>query len=384
LSRQDSSDPAVRERVYQSSRNALAKMIAASGATEPAAINARRSALENSINRIEAGFRQSQVSRPAETLVRPPVRPASPVPSARGTFLTNPAPAQPAAQVRTVATPAPPKVASLSSGAAAAQGPVKPVQAPATIARRDREPDFGGPEPAFDNPEVGFDLDESDRPVYRRESGALRRVVPVLLILAVLAVAGWLIYSLVNTLIRDVSNAESARPATAEEAGDQVAEGNVIVILSPTDTSALQLEGRGTAEIVNQSNVDMIRLVSVRAENRKSDPADPILLEIGEGAVSSLAGKKATVEILAKSGTSNPATFAIGCDFAGTEACGRKRFRVGIQPEAIVFTVPFPAEPANGSEYYLTLSTDVTSTASLSSKGDPVDIGYARLKIAAQ
>ena len=56
LARQDASDPVVRQKVYQSSRNALAKMIAAAGASEPAAINEQRNALENSINRIEAGF----------------------------------------------------------------------------------------------------------------------------------------------------------------------------------------------------------------------------------------------------------------------------------------------------------------------------------------
>jgi hypothetical protein len=75
-----------------------------------------------------------------------------------------------------------------------------------------------------------------------------------------------------------------------------------------------------------------------------------------------------------------PATFAVGCDFNGADACGRKRFRVDQQPEDVVFTATFPDDAANGGKYFLAISTDVTSDSSVSSEGDPVDIISARLR----
>ncbi len=248
------------------------------------------------------------------------------------------------------------------------------------------EPDFALEAPQDDQylPEVGFDIESDDRPVYRRQSGSLRRLLPIALVLVVLALGGWLVYTAVTVVIGAITTAQAPQPAGTGDVGEAPADANseFITVLSPTDTASLQTDGRGIAEIVNQSNIDMIRLTSVRPDDKKNDPAEPILLEIGEGTISRIAGKRVTVEIQAKSGSSSPATFAIGCDFAGEDACGRKRFRVGLQPEAIVFTVTMPQSLAQGGKAYLTLSTDVTSTASLSAKGDPVDIGYAKLRFA--
>lgn len=338
-------------------------MIAAAGASEPAAINEQRNALENSINRIEAGF------GPPPQVIAPP-RPAAP------TVQQKHPPVQP------VSAPQQGAVAPDPQGQAARQ--------PAPSGRPD--PAFAAPRgPASPvegeyYPEVGFELESDDRPVYRRQSNILRRVVPILLLVAVLGLAGWLTFSLVNMLLNGGSQtAQGANPSPAE--GGEAPAGSAadfITVLSPTDTSALQTDGRGTAEIINQANNDMIRLVSVRAQGKADTPAEPILLEIAAGTLSQVAGKKMTVEIQAKSGSSSPATFAIGCDFDGQDACGRKRFRVGLQPEAIVFTVSFPQTLAQGGKAYLTLNTDVTSTATQSLEGDPVDIGYARLRFAKQ
>ena len=56
LARQNDADPAIREKVYQSSRKALARMIASAGVQPPDVINRQRAALEESIRRIEAGL----------------------------------------------------------------------------------------------------------------------------------------------------------------------------------------------------------------------------------------------------------------------------------------------------------------------------------------
>ena len=70
------------------------------------------------------------------------------------------------------------------------------------------------------------------------------------------------------------------------------------------------------------------------------------------------------------------------CDFGGLGECGRKRFRVGLQPEAVIFTIRIPAELSKGRRGFLAINTDVTSAAALTGKGAQVDIVYARLRAA--
>ena len=53
----------------------------------------------------------------------------------------------------------------------------------------------------------------------------------------------------------------------------------------------LAIEGRGTAQIVNQSNMEMIRLTSVRPEGKRSEQAEPILITLSEGVVAAAQGK---------------------------------------------------------------------------------------------
>ena len=368
LASQDSTNPAIRQKVYQSSRNALAKLIAAAGPQPIAIINDRRTALENSINRIEAGF----------------VVPASELPHS-----AQPGIAQPQVPLAPVVEKAASQHA-ISSGRLVQPAPdqVRSQLAPKTLHRQKPElaDDLAYADGVETAPASEFEIFSDDRPVYQRRSGTLLRILPVLLLIAVLAGAAWLAFSLVNTLVNNNKLSTPAKQPVSEDSGGQADDANsvFVTLLSPTDTSALQVNGRGKADIVNQANIDMIRVVSVRSQSKPSDPAEPILIEIASGALSKVAGKRVTVEIQAKSGSENPATFAIGCDFAGQDACGRKRFRVGLQPEAIVFTVSFPLEIAAGAKAYLTLSTDVTSSSGTALEGDAIDIGYARLRFPKQ
>ncbi len=357
LARQNIADPAVRQKVYQSSRNALARMIAAAGPQPPAVINEQRVALENSISRIEAGFSL------------PPSQPA-PVPP--------PAPAQRPAAARVAAPPAAPVGRREPEFVPPPPEAGEDADYPAHDPDMDYEPgrDAEGYAEGDD-----FAVSADDAPVYRR-TGGMRRVLPMLLLLIVLAGAGWLTYSLVSTLMEGAgSQAPTATaPAGTEGQPAQDADFVYISVLSPQDTTALQLEGRGTAQIVNQSNMEMIRLTSVRPEGKRSEQAEPILITLSEGVLSQVAGKNVTVEIQAKSGSTEPATFSIRCDFNGEEACGRKRFPAGPQPGTIIFTVPFPADPQPGAKYNLMINTDVAQTSGPSAQGDPIDIISARLR----
>ncbi|MEC9342594.1 MAG: hypothetical protein VYD64_01990 [Pseudomonadota bacterium] len=389
LARQNDADPAIREKVYQSSRKALARMIGASGAQPPEVITRQQTALEASIRRIEAEYlARTPLRRPAEPRTAPAPRREAAAPPLHG-----------------------PGVRGQGEGLRAGDEGVRGArQRPQSMFPELDTPDFAdayGDSPEmpdiphaaqYDEPGIGrgrarrargyeghdYDADDS-------ESTALRRIIAVLALIAILGVIGWLGYSLVTSVMGVLGSAQSEPPpAVTEPRNADLAERDVIAedssyitILSPTDTTALEIAGRGKAEIVSQSNLEMIRLVSLRNAGGLDEPAPPILIELGEGVLPRIAGKRITVEILAKSGSTGPASFAVGCAFDGLDPCGRKRFRVGIQPEAIVFTIDVDPGLATAESATLMISTDITSTAPLTGEGDAIDIVYARLRLPA-
>lgn len=347
LARQNAPDPAVRQRVYESSRRALARMTAAAGMQAPEVIARQHEALENAILGIEEEYMLAEMQEAEEAASR------------------DNAPSWIGRQSRT------------------GQG------ADARLATREEH---------FDYPEDAGLPDENplaaDEPQYAEEEYApgnldvlprrrssFSQAVGVLAVVVAVAVAGWAVYALYASMTTDKS-AVSGQTDGAGKAQRDLADGaTYITILSPAETAALDTAGRGKADIVNQSNIEMIRLVSLRAENRRGEPALPILLAIAPGVLSQIAGNRVTIEILAKSGSSGPVGFAIGCEFGGEDICGRKRFRVGIQPEAIVFTMNVKPEMATAAKAFLSINTDITSAAQQTGEGDPVDILYARLRL---
>lgn len=367
LARQNDADPAIREKVYQSSRKALARMIASAGVQPPDVINRQRAALEESIRRIEAGY-GSRVA---------PRRPASD---------PNPAPprARPAAP-QNLATGVPPGAERIV---------VPPREGGPELPRVQVSSPPHNPvrhEPAYvdsDGGEYYRDDDyqyEGDEP----ESTLFRRIIAILALVAILGVIGWLGFSLASSLLGSWQSSSSSTPApsveTTREADpatqDEATDASYITILSPSDTTALETAGRGRAEIVSQSNLEMVRLVSLRPAGAREQPAPPILIRLQEGVLPRIAGNRVTVEILAKSGSTGPANFSVGCDIGGQDLCGRKRFRIGIQPEAIVFTINIGPDLARASSAYLAISTDISQDAELTGEGDPLDLLYARLRL---
>ncbi|GIL02226.1 MAG: hypothetical protein BroJett030_21250 [Alphaproteobacteria bacterium] len=380
LARQDDSDPAIREKIYQSSRRALAKMIAGAGVQPPEIINRQRMALEQAIERIEAGYRR--------------VSPPRPIAESRPTGERGPAPA-PAEPPFEQAAPAPRGEPPMDRHAAERRMPSP--QMPEHYDPRFDPAVSIGPE-AGPGVGVGHDADRFDRDWGADEAGLdqtmsrTRRIIAFAALAVILAVVGWLIYVLVVTLtgLSRPSTGEAPPPSTrnapatpAEQSAEQPVEQNatVITLLSAADTSALETAGRGTAEIVSQSNVEMIRLTSLRPEANRNVPAEPILLQLSRGVMEQIAGKRTTVEIMAKSGTNGPAEFLVDCEFAGEAVCGRKRFKAGIQAEPFLFEIDTPRQLADGEVAYLTISTDVSDIASETGQGDPIDIRYVQLRV---
>ncbi|MBL4726787.1 MAG: hypothetical protein JKY83_08990 [Rhizobiaceae bacterium] len=205
-------------------------------------------------------------------------------------------------------------------------------------------------------------------------------------LLAIIALVVYVSYLLVLALIdkntgdqpqnREISRVSALNPVD----GDAPNPNQYITLLEPNNPSTIVTDGAGQVKIVNGVDSTVLRIVSLRSNFDKSLPAKPILLEILPGIISQIRGKKITVEIHAKSGSSGPATFSVECMFGEIGSCGRKRFRVGLQSEAVVFSIDVKDENP-GKKAYLAIRTDIASSANLSGRGDILDIISVRLRI---
>lgn len=172
-----------------------------------------------------------------------------------------------------------------------------------------------------------------------------------------------------------------SKPAQNPNApSNQATSAEYVTILQPGDLSAMITAGRGKAEIVTELNLEMIRLSSVRDDQDRSQPAKPILLRLKPGVLEQISGKNVTFEIYGKSASSSPAQFTVKCQFGALGSCGRKRFRVGLQPEASIFAFDLGVVTDLNMKAYIAISTDTTAAAAATGKGDAIDIVYARLR----
>ncbi|PCI05900.1 MAG: hypothetical protein COB78_04815 [Hyphomicrobiales bacterium] len=359
LFKQDSSNPAIREQIYQSSRAALLRMIERKGDVSPAVAERQQGILEQSILKIENEF------------LAPPSS-ASPV---QAEYLVASSP------------PAPPPVVPVEN----VVRQEVPLVSPEPVISTDREvapQPVAAPEPVSQYADEEFEVSDHEPDLTSRYKTRRRviKFVGFIGLLAVVALVAYVSYLLVLALIdkntgdqpqnREVNRVSALNPVDGENPNPS----QYITLLEPNDPSTIVTDGAGQARIVNDVEATVLRIVSLRANFDKSQPAKPILLEILPGILSQIRGKKITVEILAKSGSSGPATFSVECMFGEIGSCGRKRFRVGLQPEAVVFSIDVKGENL-GEKAYLAIRTDIASSANLSGRGDVLDIISARLRI---
>lgn len=480
LASQDATDPATRQRIYQSSRNALARMLEKTGNTGDEAVRVQFGRLEQSISNIEAEYAPAVEQAPAQLAptvsdpvpapepARAPV-PETPAPSPSpvpGNEIANPhaVPAQeaPIAQPDPVAAPspapepsvglprdyepaplfppvdqppiapstpeavvpqdqAPAQTAPLHSQApsempapqpAAMQSPepvfepaapteLQPSTPPRDAAAPDTTNAYGSPAdprmPKHPEPYLGDTLQEqpvisgaqqatadeiaADRPTppsYRRKNPILRRIWPIVIAIAVVMVILWILYALFASRPAETGAGADARVGEATQAENGA---TLITLLQPTDLSALVTAGRGSAALVTEQQQQMLRLKSIRQGGSTENNAEPILLELERGVLRQIEGKAVTVEFLAKSGGTGPAQFAIQCDIGGDSVCGRKRFRVGLQPERILFSLDLRDGFSAEERAFLAINTDITDAADTTGDGDEIDIIHVRLRL---
>jgi len=181
-----------------------------------------------------------------------------------------------------------------------------------------------------------------------------------------------------GTLLGNNDSGPKLNPNSVSQHADSE---NYITVINANDLSSLNTAGSGKAQIVNQLNSNMIRVNSVRDALNRVEPASPMLIRLKPGVLKQISGKRVTVEIFAKSGGSDSAHFAVGCEFGNLTECGRKRFLAGSQPNASVFAFQMDEVTDINQDMFITLSTDTTSEAAVTGKGDILDIVYIRLAV---
>ncbi|MEO0329754.1 MAG: hypothetical protein AAF217_14290 [Pseudomonadota bacterium] len=268
------------------------------------------------------------------------------------------------------------------------QAQVRPIQQsqpiePAPIIARSPQP--AEPLPPLGSPSSAdeFEFSETENlPLeFSRRRKFQKRLMTTLGILIILVLCAWAAFYLYNALLNGtlLSNSGPSDELLADTSNG--GPGDYLTIVEPGDLSALITAGRGQAQIVDELNTSMIRLVSVRDENNRSEGAKPILMKLRPGILEQISGKNVTFEIYAKSGTSGPAQFTITCLFKNSGNCGRKRFRVGIQPEASIFAVEFKNITNTNQNIFIAINTDTTRNATVTGRGDVLDVIYARLRV---
>ncbi len=249
--------------------------------------------------------------------------------------------------------------------------PVEPYLGDVTPQSRE-EPSYTG----LDDQDIAADRELP--PTYKRKHPLLRRIWAILLAIAVVLVILWIMYALLAT--RDTNGSQTGQAANGETS--QAEDGSTfITLLQPTDLSALVTAGRGSADLITEQKSQMLRLKSIRQDGSTAANAEPILLELERGVLRQIEGKEVTVEFYAKSGGTGPAQFAVQCDIGGDSVCGRKRFRVGLQPERILFSLDLKDGFSTDDRAYLAINTDITNAAETTGAGDEIDIIHVRLRL---
>lgn len=430
LASQDASSAQVRQVIYQSSRNALQKIIDNNRSLTVEAVMEQKRKLEQSIDEIEAEYNPpapaAVVEAPAETetqvfeepaivnnqpdefivprIVEEPAAPQAVAPNPAKPIEQNPDPLHEIQQILESTTPkapqsqaveslnlAPEPVANVQPEVQAVQpvASAPPQAEPARVAQPQipqDEIDLQLQDTALgaqQQPEAYFQEEENMPLGFSKRRKKQKRVLWTIIILMVLGLLAWIGYIVFNNMVNGtlLGNTDNGPKINPNSISSQADSENYITVINANDLSSLNTAESGKAQIVNQLNSNMIRVHSVRDALNRVEPASPMLIRLQPGVLKQISGKRVTVEIFAKSGGSDSAHFAVGCEFGSLTECGRKRFLAGSQPNASVFAFDMDEVTNINDDMFLTLSTDTTSEAAVTGKGDVLDIVYIRLAV---
>lgn len=420
LASQDIGDPDVREAVYQSSRNALKKIIDTNRSMTVERAMEERKVLEDVIARIELEITAPPPPAQPEPEPEPePVQDTRLVPEQ--IKMTNPVASPPAKQPSSSEPDQSDPFYEIGQIMTGDDGPR--IEGPAEnvsqvrvdpndlqdsqndISHEYRPFDVSGLSPDGNSRHAQATADEIEADLYvadtmggvsipetvnlddagdvpegftkrRRKQKIAGWLITIAALIALIVWGGYAVYE----GIEDGSLLGFDQSADANRNNESANAAEYITILSPSDLSSLVVAGRGSAGIITKQNTQMIRIASQRDTNNRQQPAEPILFRLKPGVLEQIQNKRVTVEIYAKSDTNEQAQFSVACQFANGSDCGRKRFVAGVQPQASIFELDFGPVNDTGEDYYITINTDTTNEAAITGEGDVLDIVYVRLR----
>lgn len=179
-----------------------------------------------------------------------------------------------------------------------------------------------------------------------------RAIVPVTFLVAFLII-GFSFYSSFNGFSGSFVSSNGESNFAPVRKGEQDENHNWITIFDPADASRLTTKGRAIAELKNEGNSRFLRVISPGA-------SDTIRIEVGEGVLAQLAGKRATFDILARGDTLDKAQMSVVCDFGNLGDCGRRRFDVGIEAADYLFDVDFSNMKQAKTTGWLEIASDIS------------------------
>ncbi len=324
LTKADSSDPAVRQRIYESVWSAHERAMAANAQLSDPQRAERREKLKAAISHIEQEMRANANRVSDEEML-------TPAPQYDGGL----------------------GVPELDHGDVRSQG---------KGSRKHKNK-------AEAEPDLGYEqgLSQPAKPKKRKKSRIFSLALPV----AFLVTAGFIGWSLYNSFVTigPVGNAPLAQSGNAGPVmqGNEADSKDWVTIFTPAQPDRISVQGKATAEIGGSGNARYVRIKSPTA-------ADTASFDIGQGVLDQLEGKQATFEVMVRSDDGGTVQMSVSCDLGSLGDCGRKRYDVTDQQSSLLFDLPVPEVSSANSSGRLVLTSDINGT------GKSIDIYTIRVK----
>ena len=355
LQKHEDSTPQSRTTIYDSSRQALERMLSQNQNLDLTAQSLQRQRLEKAIADIEASYTVGAPMSIGATTSANPVTPVAPVPS-------KPSP---------VASSQPPPPIPVFNQEPTAPPPQSP---PSLQPQESRKAPL--PQPAV-SPVGGADAySEAVAASEGNEPKPYAKLLLWTIIVVGFGVAIWWAINFGPALLKQQLGGSVPNPSQTIESGQFISgdgrgEGWVTAFDPANDSINIETGGRGSAEVFQNDSEAFVRLASNAGGNDNN-----LKILIPRGVMLPLKRSAATIEVIMKSSVKASQEFAIYCEFGSMGSCGRKRFTASDRPDAQIFDVLLNNVGLSADEdAYLSFNTD------LGGEGRAIDIYGIRVRL---
>lgn len=324
LTKADSSDPAMRQRIYESVWSAHERAMAANANLSDEQRAERREKLKTAISQVEQEMRQTAI----------PVVAAEPVQTAPHYDGGLGVPDLDRADMRS-----------------------QPKGSRKRRQETEAEADLGY--------EQG--LSQPKQHKKRKKSRLFSLVLPLVFLVAA-GFIGWSLYNSFVTIgpVGNNSHSQAGNIAPVMQ-GNEADSKDWITIFTPSQPDRISVQGKATAEIGGSGNARYVRIKSPSVNDTAS-------FDIGQGVLDQLEGKQATFEVSLRSDDGETVQMSVSCDLGTLGNCGRKRYDVTDQQSSLLFDLLVPEVKAASSSGRLVLTSDINGG------GKSVDVFAIRVK----